>query len=116
MTSKWIVCSPINVEEIDNKEFLNTTPSGKVFRCEQHGKEYIVSYKGQSYTIARTEFQEVDEPEFMIGEFVKIKDSGACAEIVDIFWHYQKKMPFYFIVCKGKRSSKRYFGHEFTKQ
>lgn len=116
MTKKWIICSPVNVAEINNKDFLKINPSGKVFQCEQNGNEYLVFYKNHTYHITGIYFQEVNEPKFSIGEIVVIKGSGKCVQIIEIFWHYQKNEPFYFIVDNGKKSSKRYFGYEFTKQ
>lgn len=116
MAKKWIVCTPINAEEVNNKDFLNIAPSGKVFHCERFGEEYAISYKGHEYIVTGTDFREVDEPKFMIGEFVKVNNTETHAEIVDIFWHYQKGLHFYIIESNGKKMGKRYFEHELAKE
>lgn len=116
MAKKWIVCTPINAEEVNNKDFFNIAPYGKVFQCEQFGEEYAIAYKGHEYIVTGTDFREVDKPKFMIGEFVKVNSTETYAEIIDIFWHYQKGIPFYIIESNEKKLSKRYFEHELTKE
>ncbi len=115
MAKKWIVCTPINAEEVNNKDFFNIAPSGKVLQCDQHEEKYAIAYKGHEFIVTGTVFREVDEPKFMIGEFVKVNNTETYAEIVEIFWHYQKGIPYYIIKSNGKKLSKRYFEHELAK-
>ncbi len=103
------------IKSEDVEAFIRLSPFGKVFECIEKNEEFItLKYAENTYSVKALIYKKVENPLFIYGTEVIIKNSNQVAIIRDIHWHYKSNEPIYYIEINGKRKSKRYFEHELT--
>lgn len=101
------------VHPADLEAWRALRPSGKVFRREGPGGEYIVLRYGEANFRVRPElFEPIDAPVVAMGRSVALK-TGEDAAVLNIGYHHKRNEPMYQLTVAGRKKSKRYWNGDF---
>ena len=104
----------IDEESVDiknRKDFFYLVPNGKVFHCVDQKQNHItLKYGNNLYQVNAELYKIVREPRYKIGQIILIANQSG--KVMDIYWHYKKNEPFYYIKINGNNKTKRYLESE----
>jgi hypothetical protein len=104
------------IKEEDRARF--SFPGAQVFKCVGIESPWLLlEYAGQRFHVLPDIFQLVPAPSFFTGDRVQALTSEGerSAEVVDVYWHFKNRAPYYHISLDGRRSSRRYTASELTR-
>ena len=117
--SKWLVChlseidDYLRVSEDVRDKFWSIHPTQKVFECIDHEEKYIIiKYGENTFKCENIFFKCVPEPIYKIGDKVLINYSEEIGEVREIYWHGNRKAPYYLLTVNNKKKSRRFFDDE----
>ncbi len=69
----------------------------------------------KKYEIKPNCFMPIPNPQFLPGDLVFVPQKSMHATIQSVYWHFKMEKHMYFLIFKGKESSRRYFIEELEK-
>ncbi len=97
----------------DLPAFRALSPYGRVFqRVGEADGYWVLAYGAARFRVQPGLFRPVPAPSWPLGTPVEVKSRSKCGTIRDIFWHFQRNEPLYFLEVAGKKLKTRYFSQD----
>ncbi|WP_224242912.1 DUF6960 family protein [Hyalangium gracile] len=89
-------------------------PYGKLLRVAGVDGQYcVLEYGEKVFRVDPQRFMPKPAPRFRIGQSVATRGADEKhGVVVDVFWHFNRGEPYYFVRFGNKVSSKRYWGED----
>lgn len=97
-----------------SRQLWDLHPQSRVFNVVSRGPEYWTMRYGDLDFLVKPGgiLREVPPPAFQMGDRVKRVGRDVEGTIVDIFWHFKRDRPFFYINSRGRRISRRFEASE----
>jgi hypothetical protein len=102
------------VHHDDRDALMRFGPYGRVFvRLADADDWWVIAHGEHHFRVNAVLWKPCEAPRFVPGEVVCVKARPErSATIREVWWHSNKKCPFYFLTVDGRTSTRRYFEAE----